>query len=478
MQAVKFSKHLISFLLFNSLFALGGCGGGSSSGSGSSSTPTTPTTPTTFTTQLEGLVDTQFGNNGLVTHDNAAGGYGDDMGGGIIRDSDGNIYIAGDSFNSSNLDMAMWKYTSNGVLDTSFGTNGIVTHDNAAMGNGDDTAHDIIRDSSGNLYLVGTSYNGTHNDEDMVIWKYTSSGVLDTSFGNNGLVVQSSVAGGDGDDDGSDIAFDSSGNIYVVGSSFNGIDHDMVLWKFNNNGVPDTSFGNNGIVVHDIDLDDRGSSFTFDGNGNIYVAGWRGTGTDYISVIWKFSADGVLDTSFGTNGVVLNTDVIFEFGQAIALDSRGSLYLVGMGSDSLDIMSADVSDLIIRKYNSQGDLDVSFGTNGIVRATNAVSKTTGNFNDFGYGVLLDGNDNLYISGQSDTGLDGVLPNGSDDYDMVIWKYDSNGSPDTSFSDDGIFTFDPSISAAGMVFDPNGYLYVAGVGCFNNMNADMAVWRIK
>jgi uncharacterized delta-60 repeat protein len=478
MPAVKFSRPLIVFIFLIFLISLSGCGGGSSSGTGTPSTPTTPTTPVTFTTQLQGLVDTNFGNNGIVTHDNAAGGFGNDMGGGIVRDSSGNIYVAGDSYNGSNYDMAMWKYTRNGVLDASFGINGVVTHDNAALGNGDDTAQNILLDDSGSLYLVGTSYNGTHNDVDMVIWKYTSSGVLDTSFGNNGLVVQAGVAGGNGDDVGFDIALDSSGNLYVVGSSYNGTDYDMVLWKFSADGVPDTSFGNNGIVIHDIDLDDRGSSFAFDDNGNIYVSGWRGSVTGYISVIWKYTTDGVLDTNFATNGVVLNTGVISEFGNGIALDSNGNIYLVGMGSDSLDPMSGDDPDMIVRKYNSQGEVDTTFGTNGIVRATNAASKTSGDFNDFGYVVLVDGNDNLYISGQSDTGLDGVLPDGSDDLDMVIWKYDSNGNPDTSFSDDGIFTYEPSISASGMVFDPDGYLYVAGVGCFNNMNADMAVWRIK
>jgi uncharacterized delta-60 repeat protein len=483
MIALKFPKHslFVSFLFF--LFFLSGCGGGSSSGASSPTTPpptTTPppATPITFTTQLEGTVDTSFGNNGLVTHDNAAGGFGADMGGALVRDSSGNIYTAGDSFNGSNLDMALWKYTSNGVLDVSFGNNGVVTHDSAASGNGDDTAQDMVIDSSGNLYIVGTSYNGTHNGNDMVIWKYTSSGVLDASFGNNGLVVQSNTAGGNGDDEGSSIALDSSGSIYVVGSSYNGTDHDMVLWKFTGNGAPDPSFGTNGLVIHDIDLDDRGTAFTFDNNGNIYVAGWRGTISNYISVIWKFSATGILDTSFGTNGVVLNNDVISEFGWAIGMDSNEDLYLVGGGSDSLDIMSADDHDMIIRKYSSSGEVDRTFGTDGMVRAMNAANKTSGDGNDFGYSLLIDGNDNLYISGQSDTGLDGVLPDGSDDLDLVIWKYDSNGNPDRSFSDDGVFTYDPSISGFGMAFDPNGFLYIAGVGCFNNMNADMAIWRIK
>jgi hypothetical protein len=64
---------------------------------------------TNSTTALQGVLDSTFGTNGLITHHNAAGGNGDDGGGGIVRDGSGNLYISGESFNGTNADMVIWK---------------------------------------------------------------------------------------------------------------------------------------------------------------------------------------------------------------------------------------------------------------------------------------------------------------------------------------------------------------------------------
>jgi uncharacterized delta-60 repeat protein len=190
--------------------------------------------------------------------------------------------------------MVIWRYNSNGRLDSNFGNGGIVVHDNAAGGSGNgfitsDYGNSIYVDSNGKIYVTGSSYNGSNAD--MVIWRYNSNGTLDSSFGNNGIVVHHNAAGGDGFDEGKSIYVDNTGKIYVTGCSSNGITYDMVIWRYNSSGSLDTSFGNNGIVVHHNAVFGNsfwGNSIYVDNNGNIYVTGHSWNGINNDMVIWKY----------------------------------------------------------------------------------------------------------------------------------------------------------------------------------------------
>jgi uncharacterized delta-60 repeat protein len=138
------------------------------------------------------------------------------------------LMISGYNKSSSNLS----GYSlAKGVLDTSFNGKGIVVHHNAAGGNRNDVGYSIYVDSNSKIYVTGYSQNT--NDDDMVIWRYNSNGTLDTSFGNGGIVVHNNAAGGNSDDEGYSIYVDSNGKIYVTGYSKNRNDnYDMVIWKY------------------------------------------------------------------------------------------------------------------------------------------------------------------------------------------------------------------------------------------------------
>jgi uncharacterized delta-60 repeat protein len=95
-----------------------------------------------------------------------------------------------------------------------------------------DSGNSIYVDNTGRIYVTGFSTN-SYGDSDMVIWRYNRDGSLDSSFGNNGIVVHHSAAGGNGSDAGYSMYVDSTGKIYVTGYSYNYLRNaDMVIWKY------------------------------------------------------------------------------------------------------------------------------------------------------------------------------------------------------------------------------------------------------
>jgi hypothetical protein len=94
-----------------------------------------------------GILDTSFNGTGFVVHNNAAGGNGFDYGNSIYVDNTGKIYVTGYSINSNGIyDMVIWRYNSNGILDTTFNGTGFVVHNNAAGGNSSDYGNSIYVD--------------------------------------------------------------------------------------------------------------------------------------------------------------------------------------------------------------------------------------------------------------------------------------------------------------------------------------------
>jgi uncharacterized delta-60 repeat protein len=368
-----------------------------------------------------GTPDSTFGTNGVLLSNLASGGiYSDAYGFSIELDGSGNIYVVGYAL-AGNYDMVIWKYDNTGAPDNTFGTNGIVVSDGATgVANVNDLGYDLVLDASGNIYVAGISVN-SNGDDDIVIWKYDSTGTLDNTFGRNGIVVSDGAAGGTNEKDGTGaIKLDGSGNIFVAGYSISGSgvvgDYDMVILKYDSTGTLDTTFGTNGIVVSDgasgvaNDADDA-YMLVLDSSGNIYVTGNSGEYTggfdgDRVMVIWKYDSTGAPDNTFGTNGIVVHDGAAggtdYDTGQDIILHASGNIYVTGYSVNSIGD-----EDMVIWKYDSTGTLDSTFGTGGII-----VRDESAGGNDHGYGIDLDGSGNLYVTGYSEQN------NG----DMVIWNY--------------------------------------------------------
>ena len=271
-----------------------------------------------------GELDTSFGTNGRVI---TSIGSGFDFGHALALQSDGKLIVAGSSGSGSNTDFALARYTEAGLLDPSFGIGGMVI---TPMGTGGDTTSSVVVQSNGMIVVAGSSSSG--GSTDFALARYTPAGALDTSFGFGGKVITPIGAGADRC---TSMAIQSDGNIILAGYSHNGSNNDFALARYTPSGALDTTFGIGGKVTTPIGSgDDEGSGMVVQSDGKIVVGGYSGTFPDYDFATVRYTANGMLDTIFGSGGKVTTP---FDSGndqcRDLAVQSDGKIVLVGR-SDS------------------------------------------------------------------------------------------------------------------------------------------------
>lgn len=422
------------------------------------------TPPAATATLAPGALDPTFGNGeGFVVHNipSSPQDYGND----VTIDQTGKIVVVGTtSFTAG--DMAIWRYDPDGTLDTTFTGTGYVSHNNAGGGNGTDYGYGVTIDAGGKILVTGVSVGAAG---DMAIWRYNTDGTLDSTFGGVGYVVHNNAAGGNGTDTGYDIAVDGFGRIVVAGRS-DGFDSDMALWRYNSNGTLDTGFGTGGYVVHHNAAGgsgtDRGYALVLDTQDRILVAGdSTGSSTSEMTV-WRLNQNGTFDTSFGSTGYVS-----FEpgFGRGIIIDQNAKIIVVGSSPGS-------AHDMTIWRINEDGSLDTTFDGDGIITTRNAVGD--GGY-DYGMAVTLDSFGRILVSGFSGAGID--------NYDMVVWRYNPDGTLDKTFGGTGFLTHSNAAGGNGedrgngITVTSTGRIIIAGYSTYANIEGwseiSTAIWRI-
>ncbi|MCX5923099.1 MAG: hypothetical protein NTU89_00880 [Candidatus Dependentiae bacterium] len=201
---------------------------------------------------------------------------------GVAIDSDGNIVVAGYSYNGTYNEFAIARYTSAGILDNSFGTAGITT---TAIGSGNSGAYGITIDSDGKIVLAG--YYNNESNYLFAVARYTSDGDLDTSFGTAGITTTQI---GSGDSGAFGVRIDSDGNIVVVGYSYNGPNYLFAVARYTSAGILDTDFGTAGITTTQIGSGNSGAfGVTIDSDGNIVLVGSLYNGSNYLFAVARYT---------------------------------------------------------------------------------------------------------------------------------------------------------------------------------------------
>jgi uncharacterized delta-60 repeat protein len=184
---------------------------------------------------------------------------------------DGKILAAGFSSTPSTFGraFALARYHPNGTLDASFGNGGRVTTTFAS----DDTfAYALAMQADGKAVVAGRT--GVGSETDFALARYNSDGSLDETFGRGGMLT-TDLAGH------RDIAFavvaQIDGGVVVAGRSGAGPTPDFALVRYTASGSLDASFGEDGKVTTDFDGQlDVAYACTLQPDGRIVVVGRTG----------------------------------------------------------------------------------------------------------------------------------------------------------------------------------------------------------
>lgn len=362
----------------------------------------------------EGIPDSTFGGSGRIVLGDTAGGGGSDLGWRIAIDTLGRIIVSGESSGPVNKDMIVWRLLDDGSLDPSFFGQGWVTHDNAAGGGGDDHGRaGLALDPWGRILVAGTSWGGTARDWDVAIWRLYDNGSLDTTFGGQGWIARNNIAGGGDEDTAFDMTIDDDGRILVTGYSQGASgNRDMFIVRYNPDGTPDNSFGSAGAVVHGNaaggNNTDGGQGIVVDAAGRILATGFStGTSGENYMVVWRYTPFGVLDMGFGGQGFVL-CDTSgganpLNRGEAISIDRSGKIVVAGWSRSLLGN-----TEMTIWRCLDDGNLDTSFAGRGWATHGGAAGVSS---SDEGFGMTLDPHRNILVAGWgtgTGTGQDMVL----------------------------------------------------------------------
>ena len=338
-------------------------------------------------------------------------GKADDMAYAMTIDKNGNIYVTGQSMgsgNGTNYDYATIKYDKNGTQ--------LWVARYTSPDDGENTALAIAVDNAGNVYVTGESPD-TDNRYDYATVKYDSNG--------HELWVARYAGPGDSDEPCA-ILVDSSGNVYVTGTS-----------QENNIGIDDCAtvkYDNTGRQLW-VARYINGTPFAMalDKTGNVYIAGCSNAdGEDYLTIkydnngnqLWVSSYDGMGNTGNIAHG--------------LAVDGAGNVYVTGQSPGGSNGINDDYATV---KYDSNGKELWVARYNG-----------PANSDDEACGLAVDNNGNVYVAGSSVR-----ASNGNRDYTTV--KYDTNGNELWVAQYAGSGNDDNFASAVGL--DKSGNVYVTG-----------------
>lgn len=307
----------------------------------------------------QGTLDVSFDIDGKK---NFGFGSSNDYGEFVLMQPDTKIIVGGrSSLSGGNLSFAIARLNANGTFDNSFGTNGKVT---TSYGTDGFEAIDGVLQSDGKIVVVGNqNTNSSLGYSQVGIVRYNSNGSLDTTFDVDGMVFTQLPSSNE--DFAKSVKIQSDGKIIIGVQSKINSNWDFVLIRYNIDGSLDTTFGTGGIsrtilnatneVIYDIDLQT---------DNKIVAAGYiSGTSNDDLAV-FRYNIDGSLDSTFASNGMFVYdfaSNHNYVFGVTVA--NNGKILLTGR------YQNGAISSPFIARLNVNGVFDTSFDSDGILIQT-------------------------------------------------------------------------------------------------------------
>ena len=311
-----------------------------------------------------GDLDHTFGSGGIV---HQAGLIGELRG--LVLLPDGKLVAAGGTTDAAHTGpYTLARYNTDGSLDTTFGSGGWAT-------TGVTGAVSLVRQPDGKLVGLGmesvpapdptapwVSYFQVSEVPRFALSRWNADGSLDTTFGDGGTVIPTAIMDMD---EPSSLVLQPDGKLLAVGrTEYTTRVLGSLVWRSrvavvrcNSDGSLDQSFGTHGSLTTDLAENADTAGVAVRGDGTILVGATSENDdgfTDFHFVLIRYLANGQLDSSFGTGGIIQS--VPGSMG-AMRLLSNGKIVAAGQ-------LSGGAAFALVR-HNADGSLDSSFGNQGV-----------------------------------------------------------------------------------------------------------------
>lgn len=217
----------------------------------------------------------------------------------------------------------------------------------------------LARQSDGKIVVAGARDTGL--SADVVIARFSATGVLDGDFGTGGFRTFDFSSSHDA---ATSVVIQPDGKIVAAGVAVKGDVSDAAIVRVDDGGTPDAGFGSGGKLAIDFGggENDRAYALVRQPSGRLVIAGHAGTLPNLTFALAGITTGGQLDATFGVAGRTVTPFPSGEsFAQALAIMPDGRLVAGGSGDDA-----NDVPGFALARYTEDGILDDSFGDAGLV----------------------------------------------------------------------------------------------------------------
>ena len=368
----------------------------------------------------------------------------------IAVQPDGKI-IAGGMYSPTNppsfyaAQFALIRYLPNGLIDSSFGTNGQVTTSFSEYNSSGANLNDVVVLPNGKIVAVGSvrvpDTFTPFSRVSLFILRYNSDGSLDMTFNGNGKYIYSSggfVTSAEA------IAVQPDGKFLVTGytgSVIKGyIPYKSLLFRFSGNGL-DAAFGVGGIVVTQVSGETQGHSIALQPDGKIVVGGRTTSNFRFDLSLTRYNSDGSIDSNFGSSGRVIRVGENLSEAVDVLIQPDGRIVAIGS-----IFANSNSEGFALLRFNPDGSPDQSFGSspsNGLVitQVTNLMDRATS--------TSLQTNGKIIVAGFSHD------YSSSFGFDVALARYNPDGSLDRTFGIGGIVSKPSGFSLGGITLQTDG-----------------------
>ncbi len=389
-----------------------------------------------------GAIDTTFGSAGQTTFQFFAR---EDVARVVMAQPDGKLVLGGQSTGYGMIA----RFTANGVLDTAFAQGGVRVAGEQVQG--------LALGAGGTIYVAN----------DFGAEALTPNGVNDPSFGGDGGVSSLKMPSGDWYEPRS-IALDAQGRVLLGGYGGGARPEHVGVMRLLATGAKDGAFGNAGAYEGPTD-NERIFAVAVDANQKTVVAGFSGAGAGASQkiLLLRFDTAGALDATFdgdtGTgNGIVTTTTasgLAFEMARKIAIQPDGKILVLANGSNGGFYDTYDAGATEVLRYLEDGKLDTTFGSGGV-----AFGAAFTGFSARGMELRPDGS---ILLGGTKYGTNGA---------MAAMRLTPAGAVDATFGTGGVFVAPTKEVAEGwsVATGPGGRAFVSGSLTHSPTGADFAL----